>query len=51
MRKFYFGSGAIDENVIAEYIEMISDITFDFGNYKSIRMHLTETNGKSYMIR
>lgn len=48
IRKFYFGDGAIDEQTIPQYFELLSDMNFALGVDKSVRTLAANSKGKTY---
>lgn len=51
VRDFYFEDKKIGPKTTQEYIDMISDMNFDYPHYKSIKMHMQYSNGKAFSMR
>lgn len=51
IRSFYFKDHAIDENMLEQYIDMLSDLNYAYGIYKSARQHTAKTTSKSFYYR
>lgn len=49
IRKHYFGNDPIDENHLPEYIDLLSDIAFEYPIHKAVRNQLERSSGKTYM--
>lgn len=51
IREFYFKDAAIDRSVLKQYIDLLSDMNFDYGIHKAARQHAAKTNSKAFFYR
>ncbi|XP_031621135.1 uncharacterized protein LOC116339416 [Contarinia nasturtii] len=51
VRKFYFGDAVINEQMMMEYINLLSDLNFVYPNYKAAKMHQKKSKGRAFYTR
>lgn len=51
IREFYFDDKKVGLKTSSEYTRMISDINFEYGNYKSMKLHIQHGKGRAFSMR
>lgn len=51
VREYYFGDKRVGQKTTLEYVRMISDINFDYPDYKSMKMHIQHGKGNVFSLR
>lgn len=51
VRGFYFDDKKVGPKTSQEYIDMISDLNFDYPYYKSIKAHAKYAKGPAFAMR
>nr|CAD7586928.1 unnamed protein product [Timema genevievae] len=48
LRKFYFGNKPVNEKTLQNYVDMQSDLHFNYGFYKSVKLQVEQSNSPIY---
>nr|CAD7203290.1 unnamed protein product [Timema douglasi] len=48
LRKFYFGNKPVNEETLENYVDMQSDLHFNYGFYKSVKLQVEQSNSPIY---
>nr|CAD7263059.1 unnamed protein product [Timema shepardi] len=48
LRKFYFGNKPVNEETLQNYVDMQSDLHFNHGFYKSVKLQIEQSNSPIY---
>nr|CAD7568084.1 unnamed protein product [Timema californicum] len=48
LRKFYFGNKPVNEKTVQNYVDMQSDLHFNYGFYKSVKLQVEQSNSPIY---
>lgn len=51
IRNFYFGERAINGSTIEEFSNLVSDVTFNYGVNRAIRLHASGSSGKTFYYK
>lgn len=51
VREFYFEDKRVGQKTSTEYIHMISDLNFDYPNYKAMKLHTQHAKGSAFAMR
>lgn len=51
IRQFYFGDDEINEQQLAQFIALFSDLNFAHGVDQTAKMHANKSNGKAFYYR
>lgn len=51
VRSFYFGDNLQNNQSMAKYVELLSDVNFAYGIDKAVRTHAASSKGKTYYQR
>lgn len=51
IRKYYFENNAINGDTLPEYIDLISDIEFEYPIYRAVKEQTARSSGKTYLYK
>lgn len=51
IRDFYFGTKPIDKNTLTEYVDLMTDIEFDYSIHKVAHIQAEKSTGKCFFMR